>query len=540
MLTRREFLRGLGLTAGVASVGLAAVRGARAFQPAGGAKTATGANKGINVLFLMTDEHSYKVMGAAGNKVARTPNIDRLAREGTFFENAFVPVPYCSPTRATLISGQYPHKVGVFLNIDTPHGVKGADFPSTEMILHEAGWRTAHRGKWHLGDTGDFACYESLGYTGESGYNQFLNKRVPVGQFAGSPGEEEYMGRPLHMIPEWVECRRTMFEWAEKQGNPAQTRRTVNATTLIGRSSVPAEYTPEGYIIDQVLAKMEEFAGKGNWMITCSISPPHDPWLAPEPYYSMIPRDKVPLPDNADKFPAWMNNMLSRRLGQTAGPKGVREYAAIYYGQTAMSDALLGRVLDRLDELGEAGRTLVLYTSDHGDMVGAHGIVGKSIQGFYDDLMHVPLIMRLPGVIPAGKRVGDLVSSVDIMPTLLDYAGQTIPSAVQGRSLRPLIEGRPGAAGRDYVFGESTHPGAKMVNRMVRSKRWKYIWRSDRHLELYDMQSDPDENFNLIGNPAAVGPENLTAARDLHARLRQWMIETGDTWIEYVPENPNI
>ncbi|MCL5271031.1 MAG: sulfatase-like hydrolase/transferase, partial [bacterium] len=209
MLTRREFLRTLGLAAGAASLGLAG--------HSAGAPAMAGADKGINILFLMTDEHGYKVLGAAGNAVAHTPNLDRLAREGVFFENAFVPVPYCSPTRASLISGQWPHHLraslwsgadpnrpGILGNINTPHGVKGTDFPSTEMILFEHGWKTAHFGKWHLGDVRDFACYASAERP-EAGFNRMLDDQVPAAQFAGAPGQGEYLGRPVYMTPAVVE-----------------------------------------------------------------------------------------------------------------------------------------------------------------------------------------------------------------------------------------------------------------------------------------------------------------------------------------------
>ncbi|MCL5270765.1 MAG: sulfatase-like hydrolase/transferase [bacterium] len=541
MLNRREFLRQLGLTAGAAALGLHGT-------PARGAAVA--GKKGINVLFLMTDQHHFRLLGAAGNPLAHTPNLDRLAREGAFFEDHFVPVPYCSPTRASLISGQWPHRVaasrwnqfdpnrpGILENIESPHGVMGTEFPSTEMTLHDHGWQTAHRGKWHLGDTGDFACYESLGRYSDKGYLEWLEQHVPAAQFAGDPGQAEYHDRPLYMIPDIVETNRKMKEWAVTAKISERLRRAVagGAGQIIGRTPIPLEYLPEGYITKQVLEKMEEFAPKGNWMITCSFSPPHPAYVAPEPYYGMLARDKAPIAGDAAVFPAWMEDNMGRVWAKSMTPAAMREYIAVYYGQVAAMDALFGKILDKLDELGQAANTLVLFTSDHGDMVGRHGFVGKGGPIFYDNLMHVPLLMRLPGVIPAGKRVGGLSSAIDIMPTLLDYCSQAIPPAVQGRSLRPLIEGQSGK-GREYVFGMSASSETNVM-RMVRSRRWKYVCRTvnGRH-DLYDLDADPNENVNLIEDPAAAKPENLERARERHAVLRRWMAESGDPWASFVPE----
>lgn len=298
ILSRRDFLRQLGLAAGAAAFGLTGrMAGAVQTQSAPGV-----GKKGINILFLMNDEHNFKVLGASGNLVAHTPNLDRLAREGVFFESAFVPVPYCSPTRASLISGQYPHRLiasrwdgpsahppGILWNIEWPHGVVGTDFPTTEMILYEHGWKTDHRGKWHLGDTGDLPCYVSTGrgpqcYVDE-GYEAYFNAHVPPDPGAQSADrqpprgtfvaeEAPYQNRPTHMTPAIIEARRNLLAQLDKGDIDSKLGPGLNSSMTIGSTDIPLDFQQEGYIAKQVIEKIEEFTPQGNWMITCSFSPP--------------------------------------------------------------------------------------------------------------------------------------------------------------------------------------------------------------------------------------------------------------------------
>ena len=167
-----------------------------------------------------------------------------------------------------------------------------------------------------------------------------------------------------------------------------------------------------------------------------------------------------------------------------------------------MIDAYIGRILDALDETGLKEKTLVIYLSDHGDMQGSHGgMLGKSVAAFYEEIVRVPLIMRLPGAIPAGARVEAHANSVDIFPTIMDYLKQAIPKTVQGRSLRPIIEGR---VTDEVGYGFCERPGG----RMVRSRDLKYCFfysRRGRREELYDLAEDPFETTNLVDDPKYAG-----------------------------------
>jgi len=286
--------------------------------------------------------------------------------------------------------------------------------------------------------------------------------------------------------------------------------------SIIGCSVVPPELLPETQITNQVLALIDRHAGK-NFMITASWSPPHDLWVIPEPYYSLVDRGKIELPGSTD-VPAWDRRGPSKRLGDLMGPEGIREYAAIYHGMVKYIDDQVGRVLKKLDDLGLANNTLVIFTSDHGDMVGAHGCIGKSIFSFYDDLVRVPLLMRLPGRVRPGTVVKQPVSQIDLMPTILDYVGQPVPRKIHGRSARPLLEGRD-VKWRDHAFCQRAN-----VARMLRTERYKYVYRpKPRVVALYDLQKDPHEDDNLAADPA-----RAEVVRRMHIRLLEVMARDGD------------
>jgi len=230
----------------------------------------------------------------------------------------------------------------------------------------------------------------------------------------------------------------------------------------------------------------------------------------------------MPLPDNLDNCPPWYTENVGKKLGTMLGPEGIREYLRCYYGQVSYIDSFVGQVLDKLEELGLAENTLVIFTSDHGDMQGGHGIVGKSIAGFYENIARVPFLMRMPGKIKPGTVIDERVSLVDMMPTILDYAGKAAPEGIDGRSLRPVIEGEK----RDdkLTFCERTSPEGKWIMRMVRDDQWKYTYRSaGGGNELYNLEEDPEENVNRYGEPALE-----PVVKRLHEGLRAWMEETGD------------
>ena len=508
-MSRRAFLRATGAALAAAP---AAVQCATAPKRAGRP----------NVLFLMTDEQHYRSLSLTGNRYIQTPHMDRIGREGAVFTHATCVTPYCSPSRASIITGVYPHTHGILLNV-SPGRNKQAPlrpdaFANTECTLHAKGYATGHRGKWHLGDKGTFPCYESMGYAGKGGvYHKMLEKRLPRAQFANDKDPGRYLRRHVAKI----EAIRK--GWKAFHDLP---RNHVAYIATIGRTVVPPELLPETQITNQVLDLLDRHANR-SFMITASWSPPHDLWVTPKPYYSMVDRTKVTLPGSTD-LPRWDQRGPSKRLGDIMGPDGIREYAAIYHGMVKYIDDQVGRVLKKLDDLGLADNTLVVFTSDHGDMVGAHGCIGKSITSFFDDLMRIPLVMRFPGRIRPGTVVDQLVSQVDYSPTILDYMDLPAPAKIHGRSMRPLLEGRK-VAWRDYAFCQRANR-----LRMLRTKRWKYAFGLRPKLRaLYDLKADPHEDTNL-----AAGPAHAATVRRMHARLLGVMRADGDPLAAKFPADP--
>ena len=509
-MTRRRFLRA---AAGAAVAAPAAVHCAAAPKRDGR----------LNVLFLMTDEQHYRSLSITGNPYVTTPHMDRIAREGALFTHATCVTPYCSPSRASIVTGLYPHTHGILTNVSPrrsrQHPLDPKAFPNTENLLHARGYATRHRGKWHLGDKGKFGCYESWAYASKTprGYRDFLAKHLPASKFAGDKDPGRYLGRPVEKIP--------VVRKGWRRFNDLPNSRLGYIAT-IGRSVIPPKLLPETQITDQVLGLLDRHA-KGSFMITASWSPPHDLWVIPEPYYSLVDRDKMRL-RGTTKLPPWDQRGPSKKLGDIMGPEGVREYAAIYHGMVKYIDDQLGRVLKKLDDLGLADNTLVVFTSDHGDMAGAHGCIGKSIQGFFDDLVRIPLVMRLPGRIRPGTVVKKPVSQIDYLPTILDYLGVPIPEKIHGRSMRPLIEGRD-VAWRDHAFCQRANRA-----RMLRTDRWKYVYAvGGGMLALYDLKSDPDEDRNLARDKA-----HAATLRRMHARLLEVMTADGDPLAAKLPKDP--
>ncbi len=505
-MDRRQFLR------------LAGLAGAGMLARAVGARQEPAAR---NVLILMTDQQTATALGAAGNGLIRTPNLDRLAREGVRFANAYCPTPFCSPTRVSMITGRYPHAHGVERNFQ--HGEHGVDdtWTITETLLYRAGFATEHRGKWHCGRKADLSCYAAYG--DRDAKDWWAHIRQVRDRWPKPPREPDAtiaLG-PVTMTGAVRRAHEAYRRWP---------RRSKQDISIIGRWWIDPADTPENFLADQVCQLLERHRNQ-RFMITWSVSAPHAFWIAPEPFYSMYRPEDMPLPDNLDILPDWCRRAVGGYLGKLLGPEGLREYLRCYYAMVTMVDWCVGRILKKLDELGLADSTLVIFTSDHGDMQGSHGVCGKSIPAFYEQILRMPLIMRLPGRIPAGKVLRRQVCHVDIMPTILDYVGLSAPSDIHGRSLRPLIEGRE----RDSLgLAFSERSGRFWFCRMVCDGRWKYVyWSVPGRDQLFDLAEDPWENRNLIGQR-----RYRAQARRLHAMLRDWMAETGDPHLPDMPAEP--
>ncbi len=472
--------------------------------------------KGMNILFLMADQHNHSVLGCAGNPLVKTPNLDKLASQGARFTQAVCATPFCSPTRASLITGLWPHTHGIVQNVDGTRPGLDDKTIATEQILFDKAYYTAQMGKWHLGDITSLRCYKD----GQSGqlkdeYKDYLS--AVTRDDWPKPRDSEVKVGDLAMLPEMVAVRDK--DVAAKAG--------PEETTRIGRQLIPAEHTYESWLTDRCIEMIKKHKNE-RFMITWSVSPPHAPWIAPEPFYSMYDPAKMPLPKSWNHCPPEYAKSRAKQMGDNMGEKLVREQMRCYYAQVTMVDSFVGRILKALKDQGLEENTLVVYVSDHGDMQAAHGMVGKSVNCYFEEIVRVPLMIRYPGKIKPGTVVNGHANSVDIMPTLLEYAGVPSPKGAQGKSLKPLIDGKV-KAGERLGFCER---GARAeYGRMVRSTDWKYCVYADGRQELFDMNKDPDEMHNLAFDPA----HKATVAK-MRGHLKAHMKETSDPALNMIPK----
>jgi len=303
-----------------------------------------------NLLFLMTDEQHHRSLSVTGNPYIQTPHIDRIAREGVLFRNATCVTPYCSPSRASIITGLPSHPAKRQFK-----GQAAAAAPRRlpEHRMHPPRRRLRDEAPRQVapGRQGRLPGLRVLGLRLEVA-PRFLEKHLPVARFASDKDPGRYLRRPVKKIEA---IRRAWKAFHEIPNNH------VAYIATIGRTVVPPELLPETQITNQVLTLIEENADR-NFMITASWGPPHDLWVTPEPYYSMVDRSKIELHGTRD-LPPWDARGPSKRLGDLAGPEGIREYVAIYHGMVKYIDDQVGRILERLDALGLADNTLVSSTT---------------------------------------------------------------------------------------------------------------------------------------------------------------------------------
>jgi arylsulfatase A-like enzyme len=439
-----------------------------------------------NILLVHVDQHRYDCIAAHGHRLLKTPAMDRLIREGCDFHQAYTPSPICSPARASLISGQWPSRHGV---VSIPPTEAGDQIdPATPLlwtILPEAGYRQALIGKYHNEAPKPVRDYLDLYIDEESDYAKWrAAQRVPS----------------LKPTNGWF----------------GEVDPHVNADTH--RLGFEARH-----VLDAISAYTTE---KRPWFIRWDPSEPHLPNRIPPEYADLYPPASIDpwpsFPDPLEGKPAMQKQQ--RRTWATEGWTWERWAPVVsrYLAEISLIDHHLGRMLDHLDQLGIADNTLVIYSTDHGDYCGGHGQMDKNY-AMYDDIVRVPLMMRWPGRIKPMSQSNAFVSNeLDIAATIANAATGRIPDSFQGVDLLPVTAG--GDTGRDDIFAQ--YFGAQFglySQRMVRDRRFKYVYNAVDIDELYDTQSDPGELRNL-----AQLPEHQPTLMHLRMRMMRWMSEIRD------------
>ncbi len=430
-----------------------------------------------NILFLFTDQHRFDAVGCNGAAVCRTPAMDSIALQGMRFLRAYTPIALCSPARGSLLTGLYSHNHGQLANTGNFNRVFDTqilDKTGYPQLLSKAGYRMAYSGKWHLPKEGDGEFWS---------FDRWHTTREWQRSLKAEGIDFDY-GRD--------EVQR--LEWGPE-------------APFCGRSSITAGKMQEAWVADRTIDMIRSYSGSGQpFMICAAFHGPHFPYAVPEPY------DQMYDPVSVSRWNA----------SQLTWPDWQRVIAH-YWGYCTFIDDQIEKVLACLEQCGIAQNTIIVYSTDHGDMLGSHRLFNKGFN-MYEEDHHIPLLVNWPGVTKPGSVCDDFVNLLDLMPTFLDMAGKNIPAGLDARSLTPLLRGSRPAGWPDDVFAEFHGYEATLGTiRMVRTKRWKYVYNPHSIDELYDLQADPGELTNLAAEAACSGD-----LQEMKARMLGWNDATGD------------
>jgi len=468
-----------------------------------------------NLILVLTDQHRLSAIGAYGDTPCRTPHIDRLAAEGVLFERAYTTCPVCSPARASILTGLYPHAHGVTTNIRqiscAVHALE--DRPTLlPRRLQAHGYQTGYLGKWHLGteSRATFAGRSPSSLPRDFG---FVGHNVP-GHGGAGYRTDAYIdwlrskGQTLHIR-----------DWAE------HTRRIRPAFGIL---DMPDDCTVPAFLVDSAIQLIDDFKPNSEpFYLALNFWGPHAPYHATERHLA---------PYREIDIPPWPNFDWDSR--GTPGPHHYKIHwdkealtwddwamaLRYYYARVSMIDEQIGRLYGHLQASGLLENTAILFAADHGETLGSHGGLLDKGWHHFEETHRIPLIIRMPGATSGGVRIPDFASLADIYPTLLDLARIDPPGTMlHGRSLMPYLQGQADEPRSRIVTEFLGHGSIATCMKSLRLERWKYGYNLTFDDELYDLENDPHETVNLASDPGY-----RDALEDARGHLEDWMVETRD------------
>ncbi len=461
-----------------------------------------------NILIIMTDQQAFSALGYEGNTVIQTPNLDRLAANGVYFSQAVTPCPVSVPARTSMLTGRLTETTRVRDNKDVV-SQEAICFQTYDEILSRVGYRSEYYGKFHspahmaeiyknppiegLNGTDPIVRWEPL-------YVKYIKETI--GKRELKPGELYETTFYGGNVPYRVDPIDRRYKYLPSGVIPEEELKIkrLGQDDVHGVLDLPAEYTITAVQAREAIGALDRLRDE-RFILTCSFHCPHVPITPSEPYVSMYKLEDMVTPvsikDSRSNSPYNSNQVGS----PYSNAEGVKYMTRNYYAFVTEIDEWVGKILTRLEQLNLRKNTLVVFVSDHGEMLGAHGMRGKFC--FYEESVRVPFIICYPDKIKPGTKVNTPVSIMNIFPTILDYAGLTnIPS--DGFSLRPLIEG--GEPRYDFAVSEWTWTNSNTPSLMIRTSDWKLMTThrsGGKDVEaLFDLKNDPFEMNNLLGtNP---------------------------------------
>lgn len=486
----------------------------------------------LNLLFIFTDEHSVNTMGAYGNSQIDTRNLDKLADQSIVFDDCYVTQPICTPSRSSIMTGLYPHTNGCVSN-NIP---LSPDTPCFPELGDYTGYKRGYFGKWHLGDEifpqHGFEEWRSI----EDSYRNHYSERRDKTQHS------------------------TYHHFLTEKGFPPD-KRSKDGFLEFSRgyaSSLSEEFTKSAYLAREACEFLEETQGEP-FILYVNFLEPHMPFFGPR--NDQYDPNEIPLPPTFHNELKEDQSLAARLMG-----RGLRQYGqnglplrtesdwrrliANYWGLVSQVDTQIGKIIDKLEELGLMENTIVVYTSDHGDMMGSHNLLTKAVM--FQEAVKVPLLIKIPGMECGGRRIKAPVSQIDLVPTLLELMGQDISEHLQGHSWIPYLSGEGELkeqdvfiewSGGNFKFVEdlrkdhisefwkdliSTNEEAlEAINDPIRTiitpEGWKYNCSLRGEDELYNLNEDPYETHNLVKDS-----QYTSLIGELREKIKRWSQLTDD------------
>ncbi|MCA9429852.1 MAG: sulfatase-like hydrolase/transferase, partial [Candidatus Omnitrophica bacterium] len=480
-----------------------------------------------NILFIMTDQQRYDCLGANGNRIIQTPNLDRLTSQSANFSHCYVQAPVCVPSRACFFTGRYAHS--------HRNRVNYTKLPSDETLmqhrLREAGYSTCLVGKTHL--------YYNYPPTREEAMRTGFDT-VELHDGAGSTDPwSDYVKWRNQNDPKKNVYYRALARPEKDVGYSGKTNPFLCA--------IDEEFTDTSWTGLKTREHLKRLAEKKEpFFLFSSYWKPHSPFEVPRPFDSLYNDVDFELPkqeslEDIRKLPLPLQKLILRgnHPPYDMDRKRLEWIYRSYYGSITHIDREVGMTLDTLDKLGLRDNTIVVFCSDHGDQLLEHGLMGKNV--FFEASERVPFMIRFPGKIQPGQY-DDFLETIDVLPTLFELIGLEEPYPCQGQSMVPLISGEGKSfTPRDCVFSENVIPevfsssfffekdrGVKGIRhpdaKMIRTRDWKFNYYPEGYAELYHLKNDPMEQRNLAGDPGYQNTE-----RELKDRILDWLINSVET-----------
>ncbi len=463
-------------------------------------------SKQPNLLIIWTDQQRADTLACYGNDYIEAAHINKLAETSFVFENAYCCQPVCTPSRASILSGLWPHTHGsVTNNIPLDSEVKTI----AEMVSED--YNCAYFGKWHLGDevVAQRNCKEWISI-------------------------EDGIYRPHYSKPEYLELRSSYHHFLVKNGFSPDDKDN-NGEGIFSRhfaSALAEPYTKASFLGDVSADFLRRQNGDQPFLLNVNFLEPHPPIFGP--LNDLYEPNDLPVGEAFLKPPgrdASERNRLDSDEYVNGGFKNYplktewdwRRLRANYCGLVTLVDRAVGKIISALEESGQMENTIIVYTSDHGEMMGDHAQMGKGV--LYEESARIPFFIRVPWLSEKGEMVEGRVSQIDLVPTLLDLMRQPVGDHLQGRSLQPVLKGEENLKDNDVIIEWNQPDNAKQQWRtIVSADGWKLNLCAHDQCELYDLNSDPCELTNRFDDVSQRNRIN-----DLTERIRSWQSSTGDT-----------